>query len=724
MPEEDTQNGHGATEQVNFERFLLGSIIYGNAKERMLDVVQIIPAEHASYFTNPDNSTTYQILCQLSVSDQMPEDAALITNELWTVIHAHMQDYNCTFRSKDQLSRYILGLSSASLPGMQMDAYKDYAERIKWGHDQRAYEQLGQEISNRAKTTPFSEREDFITGTESKVNNLSLEVRNSVGLRQVEHTTSEIRESLRRMQRWEPIEMGLKTGLSALDTITGGFNPGELIVLAASTGYGKSAVASSIGLNVAMNQENRRSVMSFSLEMMDDQMSSRAIANLARVNMKQHEAEYEKVVSGFYKRQYKDPSVNDMMKQKLTDQNDRIGKAIDFYEKLPLFTDITPALNANEIKSMVMQKQRAIENDPSYPPVGLIIVDYLQIMSPVDARSSSNRTDEVGDMSRRLKRLAKETGIPVLCLAQLNRQAQEGEAPSLSMLRESGSIEQDADKVMFIWGPNKGKTEDDYTDVPPNGDIDIAKRLAWQKDQMKLKITVAKNRSGEQGTCDVVGDYGFQYFCTQSDDYKAKGESFDTFFEKYYMNTRSGEDLFWPLPKDRLPIQDFQSVRHLPRPEMLYIDQALKVVRASDTQDSSNGGTRMVQTMPVASAQASRSEVATDKVESSAPTSIPEPTESIADDSEENGPLDRFKPKVVDDVMTDFEDSSDDDSEIDYDDLDSLVSDGDGDSNKVPSDAEHDDQGDAPASGDAGSDDASSDNTLDSMFDDLDDLFV
>lgn len=568
-------------EQLEYERFLLGSIIYGNARERMLDVVQVIPADHASCFVGQDNRTIYTILCKLSANDQLPSDALLITAELWNTIRVHKRDYPCTFETETDVQRYVYSLGYESMPGMQMDAYRDYAERVKWNHDRRAYELLGLEISNRSRSVPFAERDEFISDTETRVNNLSLEVRNSDGLRHVRETTTSVRDTLSKMLRWEPIETGLRTGLDALDAITGGLRQGELCVLAASTGYGKSMLASSIALNVAMSKDAPKSVMLFSLEMMDDQMSERAIANIARVNVKEFEAEYERVIDGFYLRQYKDKLIDRTIREKLVAQNERLQKAVEYYESLPIYTDVTPALNANEIKSMVLQKQRMIENDGTLPKVGLIIVDYLQIMTPVDARGT-NRTDEVGDMSRRLKRLAKETGIPILCLAQLNRQAQDGTQPTLSMLRESGSIEQDADKVMFLWGTNKGKTPEDYTDVPPSQDMELARRLAWKRDQMRLKLTVAKNRQGEQGTCDIIGDYEFQYCCTQSSDYRAKGEPFDEFFAKYYANTRGGRDLFWPMPKDMLPVPDFQSIRHLRNPEMLYVNDDYEVIRTSD----------------------------------------------------------------------------------------------------------------------------------------------
>jgi replicative DNA helicase len=654
----EANNMAQVTEQ-DYERFLLGSIIYGNAKERMLDVVRIIPqGDCSSYFTNHDNCTTYQILCELSVSDKLPNDALLISNEIWSHVSddlAHgTKKYVCTFRTETDVQRYIVALSVTSMPGMMMDAYLDYAERIRWNHMRAEYGLIGTAMASDAMHTPFSEMDDFVSKYETKVNNLSLEVRNSDGLRPVSDTTSYVRDELERMRSWQQIDVGLRTGMDAFDDILGGLNQGELCVLAASTGYGKSMLASSIALNVATSQDPR-TVMMFSLEMMDDQISERAIANIARVNIKEFKGTYERVVNGFYRKAYKDGDIIEQaMRVRLEAQNARLQKAVEYYETLPIFTDVTPALNANEIKSMVLQKQRQIEHDRTLPPVGLIIVDYLQIMSPVDGRKSTNRTDEVGDMSRRLKRLAKETGIPILCLAQLNRQAQDGEQPSLSMLRESGSIEQDADKVVFLWGENKGKKPEDYTEVPPSQDTALAQQLACRRDQMRLKLTVAKNRQGRQGTCDMVGDYEFQYCCTQSDEHRLGNEPFDDFFRKYYLNTRSGRDLFWPIQRGTLPIPGYEAIRKLKNQEMIYVDDDYNVIRGVSM--TPKGQQPFVAQHIEANNRANGGNAGTNgsvKMKFSSPSQTPAGKPSQGAQSGQQAPQ-----PVIDDVKTSFDDDT------------------------------------------------------------------
>ena len=228
------------------ERYLLGSIIYGKPKERMLDVLGIIPNDKTAYFTSPDARTVYSVLAKLCISDELTNDAALLAVEIWNVIKAHRKDYNCSFRTQEDLLRYIFNLDVTSLPGMRLDAYRDYAENVKWEYEKTEYVRFGKQLAETAGTIPVSEKDEFISTTESKINTLSLEVRNSVGLRSVSGTTSIIRDKLARMQKWQPFQSGLKTGLQALDNITGGFNPGELIVLAASTGSGKPLTNSTV----------------------------------------------------------------------------------------------------------------------------------------------------------------------------------------------------------------------------------------------------------------------------------------------------------------------------------------------------------------------------------------------------------------------------------------------------------------------------------------------
>lgn len=652
-------------DRVLLEKFLLGAIIFGNAKERMLDVMQVIPKEREYYFTNNDNRCIYRILCQLSNLDKLPNDATLITKEIWGTIASHRKNYNCSMNSLDEFSRYIYSMSVDKLDGMMMDAYLDYANIVKWEYDKNEYVKIGTAIANKARNVPFSERDNFVSQAESKINNLSLAVRNSTGLCDSKETGSSTLSKIKKMMNWEPMESGLKTGFTGLDQLTGGFNPGELIIVAGKTGAGKSVLSSNIALNVACNRDNPRSVLLFSMEMMPEQLTERILAGLSRVNIKQMNVEYERVTNGFYRNTYGETlgkKIESDMKQKILVQLERLEIASKYNDNLPIFTTTTGNLNANQIKSLVLQKTREIENDSRYPKVGLIVIDYLQIMEPVE-KGAANRTEEVGDMSRRLKRLAKETGIPVLCLAQLSRANLDGEQPTLAHLRESGSIEQDADKVVFIWSPARGKTEADY-EVPDTEDSDVAKRLLMYKDQMHLKLTVAKNRSGEQGTVDIIGDFSFQTFISQSDAYKNGGETFESFFEKYYYKTRSGEDIFWPLPKDNLPIPEMQPYRTLDKPEMLYVNHENKIVKPSNLIPTTKPTLKQVSITPTSM----NAETITNEAIIPPPTKIEPPTYQTPQTQSTNNNLDTPNQNTEDEdldyMSIDFEPTNNNDKII------------------------------------------------------------
>lgn len=303
-----------------------------------------------------------------------------------------------------------------------------------------------------------------------------------------------------------------------------------------------------ITYNVAhtMTEGKRNAVLIFSLEMMEDQLMSRMVATAGRVNMQAFMEEFEHLNDNHYYANTYSKQFEDKMQKKLGIQLDRARLAMDHIENLPIYTSTEAGMSPNSIKSLVMQKKREIERNGEH--LALIVIDYLQLMVPGLSKANASRTEEVGDMSRKMKLLAKEFEVPVLLLAQLNRNADVTERPNLKDLRESGSIEQDADKVMFIWSENADKSPSDF----PEYRDDAARMEAWRKEQMKVTITVSKNRQGETGDCPVIFDKGFQTFISQSSSYAANNEQYNEFAEKYYQKTRT-TDLFWPLMEGEVP---------------------------------------------------------------------------------------------------------------------------------------------------------------------------
>ncbi len=213
---------------------------------------------------------------------------------------------------------------------------------------------------------------------------------------------------------------GVPTGFADVDNLFHGLRPGDLVILAARPGVGKTSFALNLAVNAA---KAGYPTTFFSLEMSSLQLVQRILCSEARISL-------EKVRGGF---------LGEADWQALAD-------AITNLANTELFIDDTPSLSILEARAKARRELRGKEN-------GLIIVDYLQLMQPTQTRRDGNRAVEVGEISRGLKVLAKEMGMPVIALSQLSRaieQRGKSKRPMLSDLRESGSIEQDADIVMFI----------------------------------------------------------------------------------------------------------------------------------------------------------------------------------------------------------------------------------------------------------------------------------
>ncbi|MGN0622241.1 MAG: replicative DNA helicase [Porcipelethomonas sp.] len=263
--------------------------------------------------------------------------------------------------------------------------------------------------------------------------------------------------------------LGAKTGFTLLDTITTGLNRSDLIILAARPGMGKTSFALNIATNVA--RHSGKAVAVFSLEMSKEQLATRMLSTEALVDS-------NKLRSGHL-------SDNDWV---------RLASSADVLCGLPIFIDDTAGTNVPQLKA----KLRRIKN------LGLVVIDYLQLME--STVKSENQVLRISEITRNLKILAKEIDVPVILLSQLNRgvESRPDKHPMLSDLRESGSIEQDADIVLFLF-------RDGY----------------YNKDSAEPNISeciVAKNRHGDTGTVKLVWDGQFTRFSNAAfDDAAAEG---------------------------------------------------------------------------------------------------------------------------------------------------------------------------------------------------------
>lgn len=252
--------------------------------------------------------------------------------------------------------------------------------------------------------------------------------------------------------------LGLKTSYGKLDSVIFGLNPSDLILIAARPGMGKTSFATNIATNVAKNYPARK-ICIFSLEMSKEQIASRILSAEARVTS-------EEMRTG----QFDDSKW------------DSLGEAVDVLSQVEIYIDDTANISIGEMKA----KLRRMKN------LGLVIIDYLQLMST--GRRDGNRVAEISEITRSLKVMAKELNVPVISLSQLSRSPEQrpDKRPLLSDLRDSGSIEQDADVVLFLYREGYYNKEAEY----PNA----------------CECIVAKNRHGSTDTVPLNWDGQYTRF--------------------------------------------------------------------------------------------------------------------------------------------------------------------------------------------------------------------
>jgi len=273
-----------------------------------------------------------------------------------------------------------------------------------------------------------------------------------------------------RANREQGIRSGVPTELNDLDAVTNGWQPGHLIIIAARPGMGKSAFTKKCIQGCI--QKTGKPVQVFSLEMTRMEW-------IARILSEEIKQPSDKFLSG-------DHDV--LAEQKVMDITDNY---IDDQGNELLFIDDTPAISIDQLRSRAKRLFYGKKNPP-----GLIVVDYLQLMTKKSGNSRGNREQEISEISRGLKALAKELNVPIIALSQLNREVEArggNMKPKLSDLRESGAIEQDADMVIFIYRPyyyfQQGHNK--FATVEINGEEVDSKH--------KALLMIAKNRHGATG---------------------------------------------------------------------------------------------------------------------------------------------------------------------------------------------------------------------------------
>lgn len=302
---------------------------------------------------------------------------------------------------------------------------------------------------------------DFIDTVEKDVLEVTRD-RNAGEFKTIERVVQNVTARMNLLQKNGGVVSGVKTGYKELDRLTSGFQPGDLVILAARPSVGKTAFALNIGFNSSLNSEE--AVAIFSLEMPAEQLVTRLICCAGSID-------------------------NDKLKTGaiLKENANKYYAAADRVTRCNLYIDDTPAIKIGEIAAKCRRLQRE-------QGLKMVIIDYLQLISgPSSSRES--RQQEVSDISRQLKALARELKCPVIALSQLSRQVEQRKGkPMLSDLRESGAIEQDADIVAFL---HREDYQNKEKEAETNG---------------LTEIVVAKHRNGATADISLVFEKQYSRF--------------------------------------------------------------------------------------------------------------------------------------------------------------------------------------------------------------------
>lgn len=297
---------------------------------------------------------------------------------------------------------------------------------------------------------------DLLDNAEKKMLNV-VKTRKGTEFRKIQEVITSYQANLEKLSEKDGNITGLITGFDDIDDLTSGFHENELIIIAARPAMGKTAFALNLATNVAM--KNNKTVALFNMEMGAEQLVNRMISSEGQI-------EGWKLTSGNLQK---------------SDWN-KLDEAISRLSDTKIFIDDTPGMTISEIRAKC-RRLAASEGD-----LGIVIIDYLQLISG-SAKYAGNRQQEIAEISRSLKTLAMELKIPIVALAQLSRsvEAREDKRPLLSDLRESGSIEQDADIVAFLY-------RDDY----------YTKKIENDENTSKSEFIVAKHRNGATKTIPLL----------------------------------------------------------------------------------------------------------------------------------------------------------------------------------------------------------------------------
>ncbi len=372
----------------------------------------------------------------------------------------------------------------------------DYGRQILDRHIRRQMIALGNDIVNDAFAISIDEEAiSQVEHAEKKLYEIANAGELNGGPQALNVALHESLMSVQKAMNSEGGVSGVTTGLAEMDRMMGGLHDSDLIILAGRPAMGKTAMAATLAFNAAQKFEEdnkkpgveKKSVAFFSLEMSAAQLATRILSAKAQV-------------PGHL-----------MRTGKLTDdQFDELAAGVSLLNKLPLYVDETPGITVTAIKNRARRMKRDKEKG-----LGLIVIDYLQLIT--SAGRNENRVQELSEMTRQLKIMAKELNVPVIVLSQLSRlvEQRDNKRPQLSDLRESGSIEQDADIVMFVFREIYYLQNDEPTKHLNETPEKFALRVQeWEQKKIEIanqaEAIIAKQRHGPVGTVKLFfsGEFG------------------------------------------------------------------------------------------------------------------------------------------------------------------------------------------------------------------------
>ncbi len=470
--ESEQEDGDPMPHSIEAEQQLLGAILTNN--DVYDKVASIITAEH---FYEPVHKRIYEVAA-----------ARIAKNNLATpvTLKAFLEDDE----GLKELGgpAYLARLAGASISAF---AVRDYAQMIYDFAIRRELMRLGQDIADKARQVDVSsEPKEQIVEAEQKLYQLSEQGQTESGFKSfLKAVTEAVNVTNEAYQRGGGMA-GISTGLADLDKQLGGLHPSDLLILAGRPSMGKTSLATNIAFNVAkaykrgLRHDGTEGAVDggvvgfFSLEMSAEQLAGRVLAEASEISS-------HKIRQG------------DMTEEEFR----RFVQAAKDLESCPLFIDDTPALPISQLAARARRLKRTHGLD-------LVIIDYLQLCRGM----SDNRVNEIGEISMGMKAIAKELNIPVIALSQLSRQVEQRDdkRPQLSDLRESGSIEQDADVVMFVF------REEYYKEREKPGDHELEKMEEWkaamERLHAKAEVIVGKQRHGPIGTVELAFEAQFTRF--------------------------------------------------------------------------------------------------------------------------------------------------------------------------------------------------------------------